>query len=52
MSIISEQNHEAMARFLVSRYERVIGEPIIAIDIWQSEDVSVRIEMHDSDFLG
>jgi len=53
MSIISEQNNEAMARFLVSRYERVIGEPIIAIDIWQSdEDVSVRIEMHDSDFLG
>ena len=52
MNISTNRNNEAMARFLVSRYERVIGEPIIASDIWQSEDVSVRIEMHDSDFLG
>ncbi len=52
MNISTNQNNEAMARFLVSRYERVIGEPILASDIWQSEDMSERIEMHNSDFLG
>ena len=52
MNISTNRNNEAMARFLVSRYERVIGEPIIASDIWQSEDMSERIEMHNSDFLG
>ncbi|MBL4824761.1 MAG: hypothetical protein MK515_01080 [SAR324 cluster bacterium] len=52
MNISTNRNNEAMARFLVSRYERVIGEPILASDIWQSEDMSERIEMHNSDFLG
>jgi len=36
MNISTNRNNEAMARFLVSRYERVIGEPILASDIWQS----------------
>lgn len=52
MNISTNRNNEAMARFLVSRYERVIGKPILASDIWQSEDMSERIEMHNSDFLG
>ena len=52
MSVTSEQSNEAMARFLVSRYERVIGEPILASDIWLSGDMFEWMEMHDSDFLG
>ena len=43
---------EAMARFLVSRYERVIGEPILASETWLTGDMFEWIEMHDSDFFG
>ena len=52
MSITSEQSNEAMARLLVSRYERVIGEPILASDIWLSGDMFEWMQMHDSEFLG
>ena len=52
MSVTSEQSNEAMARFLVSRYERVIGEPILASEIWLTGDMFEWIEMHDSDFFG
>ena len=52
MSVTSEQSNEAMARFLVSRYERVIGEPILGSDIWLTEDTLELIETQDSDFLG
>ena len=52
MSVTSEQSNEAMARFLVSRYERVIGEPILASETWLTGDMFEWIEMHDSDFFG
>jgi len=52
MSVTSEQSNEAMARFLVSRYERVIGEPILASEICLTGDMFEWIEMHDSDFFG
>jgi len=52
MSVRSEQSNEAMARFLVSRYERAIGEPILASDIWLSGEMFEWMEMHDSEFLG
>ncbi len=42
MSVTSEQSNEAMARFLVSRYERVR----------LTGDMFEWIEMHDSDFFG
>ncbi len=51
MSVTSEQSNEAMARFLVSRYERVIGEPILASETWLTGDMFEWIEMHDSDFF-
>ena len=51
MSVTSEQSNEAMARFLLSRYERVIGEPILTSETWQTGDMFEWIEMHDSDFL-
>ena len=52
MSVTSEQSNEAMVRFLVSRYERVVGEPIMASDAWLSGDMFEWMEMHDSEFLG
>ena len=52
MSITSEQSNEAMARFLVSRYERIVGEPILEKDIWLTGNMLERIEMLESEFLG
>ena len=52
MSVTSEQSNEAMARFLVSRYERVIGEPILESDIWLSGEMFEWMVMNNSDFLG
>ena len=52
MSVTIEQSNEAMARFLVSRYERVIGEPILASETWLTGDMFEWIEMHDSEFFG
>ena len=52
MSVTSEQSNEAMARFLVSRYERVIGEPILASESRLTGDMFEWIDMHDSDFFG
>ncbi len=52
MSITSEQSNEAMARFLVSRYERIVGEPILGKDIWLTGNMLERIEMLKSEFLG
>ena len=52
MSVTSERSNEAMARFLVSRYERVVGEPILASENWLSGDMFEWMEMYDSDFLG
>ena len=52
MSITSEQSNEAMARFLVSRYERIVGEPIFGKDIWLTGNMLERIEMLESEFLG
>ena len=52
MSVTGEKSKGAMARFLVSRYERVIGEPILASETWLTGDMFEWIEMRDSDFFG
>ncbi len=57
MSITRDQINAAMTRFLgrggsISRYERVVGEPILGSDIWLTEDTLELIETRDSDFLG
>ena len=52
MSITKEQSNEAMIRFLVSRYERIVGEPIFGKDIWLTGNMLERVEMHESEFLG
>ena len=55
MSVSRDQINEAMTRFLerggsISRYERVVGEPILGSDIWLTEDTLELIETNDSDF--
>ena len=52
MSITSEQSNEAMARFLVRRYERIVGEPFLGKDIWLTGNMLEQIEMLESEFLG
>ena len=57
MSVSRDQINEAMTRFLerggsISRYERVVGEPILGSDIWLTEDTLELIETNDSDFWG
>lgn len=55
MDISSEQHNEAMAKFLVSRYERVVGVTVMTVmsnETCQYESTLDRIQTHDSDFFG
>ena len=57
MSITRDQINTAMTRFLdrggsIRRYERVVGEPILASETWLTGDMFEWIKMHDSDFFG
>ena len=57
MSVSRDQINEAMTRFLerggsISRYKRVVGEPILGSDIWLTEDTLELVETNDSDFWG
>ena len=52
MDISSEQHNEAMAKFLVSRYERVVGVTVMSNETYQYESTLERIQTHDSDFFG
>jgi len=57
MSVSRDQINEAMSRYLkrggaISRYERVVGEPILGSDIWLTEDTLELIETNDSDIWG
>jgi hypothetical protein len=51
MDISSDQHNEAMAKFLVSRYERV-GVTVKGKEPCQYESTLERIQTHDSDFFG
>jgi len=53
MDISSCQHNEAMAKFLVSRYERLVGVTVMGKETCQSESSTLeRIQTHDSDFFG
>ena len=52
MNISSDQHSEAMARFLVSRYERVVGISVLGNENCKTESTLERIQTHDSDFFG
>ena len=51
MSFTIEQTNEAMARFLVHRYEKIVGFPILDSEIAMSEETFQKIQSHDSEFL-
>jgi hypothetical protein len=52
MDISSDQHNEAMAKFLVSRYERIVGVNVMGKEPCQYQSTLERIQTHDSDFFG
>ena len=52
MSVSNEKNNDAMARFLMSRYQRTVFVPVMRIELEFSQNTMDLIETHDSDFLG
>ena len=52
MSVSNEKINDAMARFLMSRYERTVYVPIMKSDLVLSQNTLELIKTHDSDFLG
>jgi len=52
MSVSSEKINNAMARFLMSRYQRTVYMPVLRSELVSSKDTMELIKTHDSDFLG
>ena len=51
MSVTIEQTNEAMARFLVHRYEKIVGFPILGNELSLNDETLQIIQSHDSEFL-
>tara|TARA_B100000029_G_C16757982_1_gene660717 strand:+ start:133 stop:291 length:159 start_codon:yes stop_codon:yes gene_type:complete len=51
MSVSSEQTNEAMARFLVHRYEQIVGFPILGTELYMNDNTLEMIQTHGSEFL-
>ncbi len=51
MNVTIEQTNEAMARFLVHRYEKIVGFPILGNELCLTEETFQIISSHDSEFL-
>ena len=52
MGISSEKINDAMARFLMSRYQRTVFVPLLRSEVVFSQNTMELIKTHDSDFLG
>jgi|TARA_Y100001949_G_scaffold165664_1_gene161608 hypothetical protein len=52
MSVSSEKINDAMARFLMSRYQRTVYVPVLGSELVSSQNTMELIKTHDSDFLG
>ena len=52
MDISSDRYNEAMAKFLVSRYERIVGVTVMGKETCEYESTLERIQTHDSNFFG
>ena len=52
MSVSSEKINDAMARFLMSRYQRTVYVPVLGSELVSSQNTMEFIKTHDSDFLG
>ena len=51
MSVTSEKTNEAMARFLVHRYEQIVGYSILNNENSLNENTIEMIQVYDSEFL-
>jgi len=51
MSVTNEQTNEAMARFLVHRYEQIVGFPVLENELYLTENTLKIIHTHGSEFL-
>ena len=51
MSVTIAQTNEAMARFLVHRYEKIVGFPILGNELSLNDETLQIIQSHDSEFL-
>jgi len=52
MSVSSDKINDAMARFLMSRYQRTVYVPVMRSELVFSQNTMDLIKTHDSDFLG
>ena len=52
MGVSSDKINDAMARFLMSRYQRTVFVPVMSGDLVFSRNTMELIKTHDSDFLG
>ena len=52
MSVSSEKINDAMARFLMSRYQRTVNVPFMRSELVFPQNTMELIKTHDSDFLG
>ena len=52
MSVSSDKINDAMARFLMSRYQRTVYVPVMRNELVFSQNTMELIKTHDSDFLG
>jgi len=52
MSVSSDKINNAMARFLMSRYQRTVSVPVMRSELVFSKNTMELIKTHDSDFLG
>ena len=52
MSVSSEKINDAMARFLMRRYQRTVNVPVMSSELVLTRNTMELIKTHDSDFLG
>ena len=52
MSVSSDKINDAMARFLMRRYQRTVYVPDLKSELVLSQNTMELIKTHDSDFLG
>ena len=52
MGVSSDKINNAMARFLMSRYQRTVYVPVLRSELVFSQNTMELIKTHDSDFLG
>ena len=52
MSVSRDKINDAMARFLMNRYQRTVYVPVMSNELVFSQNTMELIKTHDSDFLG